>query len=572
MADITGTNGNDILVFNGMVQQLTMTITNAYSGQSLFIDDEYNNNQSSYEGMAGIDVLTMSSQGDAIFITNSVGVQMLFNIEQILAGQGGDLIVLAHETIELGNVIVDGGAGDDIVWSNIGDDLLRGLGGNDIIDGGPGNDNIQGLNDNDILNGGADADWLQGGNGNDVLEFYADAVWGAGAGTVNVITGEIADLEGLNRSFDTFDGGANNDALTMTGGDDALVLDDPVSARHASTSGARIVAVEVIDGGAGNDVINLTSATYAYGNVTIYGGAGHDVLWSGAGHDVLDGGIGDDRLHGGEGHDILSGGTGTDQLDGGIGDDTLVFSVDDVDGTGRGVTFDTYVGGAGTDTLLMGAGDDAFAFDGTNLNGVEIIAAGLGHDHINLDHATAYGNVTVDAGAGDDYVRASSGDDLLLGGDGDDTLFGNLGNDRVEGGAGNDILYGGDEGSVTTLTHQFNGAVAFPTLTELQALSQAEEAALGLADGDLSVAYTTTATIKFVESGAGYKNSLGYYNIAADGTMQAVEMAFSHVKAAMQGQTYDVTLPGAPDTDFGFFIIADGYSHNNNYSGVNFAT
>jgi Ca2+-binding RTX toxin-like protein len=566
MADVTGTGSNDILNLNGTVQHLTMTITNSYSGKSLFIDDDYHVNSSSYEGLAGIDTLLMTNLGDAFFITNNVGVQMIFNVETMIAGAGGDVIKLDHETIVLGDMTIDGGVANDILWANAGNDLIRGAAGNDIIDGGPGNDNILGQGDNDTISGGAGADWLQGGDGDDTLEYFVDGVWNAGYSTINLYTGEEADLSNLSRTHDTFSGGNGADIVTMTAGNDALVLDDPVSPRHVSTVGARVADVEFIYAGAGNDIVNLSSATYAYGNAIVYGGDGNDVLWTGAGDDVLKGEDGDDRLHGGDGNDILGGGAGADHVDGGAGDDTLLFSGNE----------DTYVGGAGADTLVLRDGGDSVTFNGVNLSGIETIAGGDGNDTVMLDHVTAYGDVTVTGGAGNDHIRSASGNDLLQGGDGDDTIFGNLGDDRVEGGAGNDILYGGNEDIGTapvTHSHDFTGGgVNFPELTERQDLDSSEDAALGIAAGDLRVDYATTATITFVESGAGYKNSLGFYSISANGTMQAVDMAFAHVKAAMQGQTYEVTLPGAPDTDFGFFIIADGYSNNGGYAGVDFNT
>ena len=547
MADVTGTGGNDLLTFNGVVQQLTMTITNAYSGKTLLIDDEFNVNTSSYEGLTGIDTLLMSNRGDAIFLTNNAGVQMVFNIETIVAGAGGDVIKLDDATITLGDMTIDGGAADDILWANAGNDVIRGLTGNDIIDGGPGNDNAQGGADNDTINGGAGADWLQGGDGNDALEYWVDGIWAAGYSTFNGYSGEEAVLTGLNNTYDTFHGGNGADAIEMTAGNDALVLDDPVSPRHASTGGARVTGVETINAGAGDDIVNLSSGTYAYGDVTVNGGDGEDILWTGAGNDTLDGGAGHDHLHGG------------------AGDDTLHFSGNE----------DIYDGGAGADTLVLRAGGDNVTFDGANLASVETINGGDGDDTVMLDHAAAYGDISVNGGAGDDYVYSNAGNDTLSGGDGGDTLYGNGGDDRLEGGAGDDILYGGNGASIpaSSYSHDFTGGgVNFPTLTERQDLDAGEEASLGIAAGDLAVDYATTATITFVESGAGYKNSLGFYSISANGTMQAVEMAFAHVKAAMQGQTYEVSLPGAPDTDFGFFIIADGYSHNTGYAGIDFTT
>ena len=311
MADITGNNGDNFLFFTGAVQQYSATVTNPYTGQIFLVDDEKNVNQSSYDGLSGFDTLLMSNHGDVLYTDNSVdsytaGVstgQMLANVERIIAGEGGDVIVTASTNFSLGDTIIEGGGADDLIWANDGDDEIYGREGDDIIDGGPGDD--------------------------------------------------------------------------------------------------------MIDGGVGND--------------------------------TLSGWIGDDTLYGGDGNDILTG--------------------------GPGVSADTV--------------------------------------------------------------------------------------------------------SYTTVGHTFSSDVVFPDLverTDIYDLAPPRDDALGVADGDLSVSYQTTAHITFQSTGAGYDNSLGFYSIAADGTIQAVEMAFANVKDYNAGSAYDVNLPGTPDTDFGFFIVANGAKKNHDYS------
>jgi hypothetical protein len=65
-------------------------------------------------------------------------------------------------------------------------------------------------------------------------------------------------------------------------------------------------------------------------------------LIGGAGHDLLVGGDGDDLLLGGAGNDTLIGGAGRDTLVGGDGDDTLVLDRDDI-----------AIGGAGADNFVI---------------------------------------------------------------------------------------------------------------------------------------------------------------------------------------------------------------------------
>ncbi|MCA3174779.1 MAG: type I secretion C-terminal target domain-containing protein, partial [Burkholderiales bacterium] len=67
----------------------------------------------------------------------------------------------------------------------------------------------------------------------------------------------------------------------------------------------RLLNVEIIDMGAGDDVVDLTSTVYAYGDVTLLGGSGNDVLWASSGNDRLQGGSGNDTLDGGWGSDTF---------------------------------------------------------------------------------------------------------------------------------------------------------------------------------------------------------------------------------------------------------------------------
>jgi Ca2+-binding RTX toxin-like protein len=163
------TENNDLIFFSGFTQQITVTLTNPYSSKSFDIDDEFNANDSTYDGLGGFDTIFMSSFGDFLSLTNDIGIQVITNVERIIAGNGGDVINLADSTLTYGDIEIFGGAGDDILWSNIGNDLIRGANGDDIIDGGGGNDTLEGNNDNDQIFGGEGDDHISGGNGDDIL-------------------------------------------------------------------------------------------------------------------------------------------------------------------------------------------------------------------------------------------------------------------------------------------------------------------------------------------------------------------------------------------------------------------
>lgn len=163
------TNGNDVIFFTGTLQQITATLTNPYSSKEFDVDDEFNVNNSSYDGLGGFDTMLLSNLGDYLSITDNVGIQVVQNVENFIAGNGGDFINLADSNILYGDVTILGGAGDDILWANVGNDTISGANGNDILDGGPGHDTLDGNADNDQIFGGEGDDILRGGTGDDIL-------------------------------------------------------------------------------------------------------------------------------------------------------------------------------------------------------------------------------------------------------------------------------------------------------------------------------------------------------------------------------------------------------------------
>ena len=240
-------------------------------------------------------------------------------------------------------------AGDDKLYGGAGDDFIDGGAGNDLLDGGADDDYLRGGDGNDTLIGGTGEDILNAGAGDDTLMYTADGTYGDNAYAVNMSgsgddddsgdwrggddddSGDWVSVEDMNKSDDTFIGGSGEDTLKMTDGNDALFLDDGDGSPNLSS-------IEKIEAGAGDDVVDLTSDDYDYGDVTIDGGTGDDVLWSSIGDDVLIGGEGDDML------------------DGGAGDDTAVFDglIEDydiyVDGDSGELTVSAK-DGTGTDTL-----------------------------------------------------------------------------------------------------------------------------------------------------------------------------------------------------------------------------
>jgi Ca2+-binding RTX toxin-like protein len=349
----------------------------------------------------------------------------------------------------------------DVTVASAGNDSLAGGGGNDTLDGGSGNDTVSGGDGNDVLDGGDGADILDGGAGDDLLNYSTDWTWpgynavDAGNGPGKPGSGTTASLRNRSSNHDLFDGGDGVDTLVGSDNAEALFLDDQISPQGGT---ARIANIEVIDMAGGDDVVDLTSGTKTYGDVTILGGAGNDVVWSSLGDDSLSGGTGNDTLRGGWGNDRLTGDDGNDRLYGGADDDTLE-------------------GGAGADVLDGGSGTDEASYAGSDAGVTVNLATGTGiGGHAQGDTFTSIENVTgssdndsltgnggnnvLDGGVGDDTLDGGSGNDTLYGGDGSDTLTGGAGNDVAYGQAGNDLflfsegdgddtIYGGDAGGWT---------------------------------------------------------------------------------------------------------------------------
>lgn len=134
-----------------------------------------------------------------------------------------------------GNDIRFGSDDADTMAGGAGDDSLHGENGNDMLNGDDGDDTLFGHNDDDTLNGGAGDDSLQGSDGNDV---------------VNGDEGDDAVHGGL--GDDTLSGGAGADTLFGGWGNDLVngVVDDPDTDGITDTDDA-----DFLNGGGGDDVI-----------------------------------------------------------------------------------------------------------------------------------------------------------------------------------------------------------------------------------------------------------------------------------------------------------------------------
>jgi hypothetical protein len=177
------------------------------------------------DSYAGIETLIASPFDDYVFGAASGGNVYL---------SGGNDVFDNTETQTVSDY-VDGGDGNDTMWSGdgldtliggTGNDALNGERGADQLDGGSGADTLSGGDGDDLLEGGAGVDHLSGGNGDDTLVWRdADALLSGDAGTDTLrISGgniDLSTLAGIASSIERIDlaTGAAANAVTLTAGD-----------------------------------------------------------------------------------------------------------------------------------------------------------------------------------------------------------------------------------------------------------------------------------------------------------------------------------------------------------------
>ena len=462
--------------------------------------------------------------------------------DDMAGGDGNDTLIggTGNDTLwgNRGSDYMDGGAGDDYIVSggvdgdgDLGVDTLVGGDGDDflsfrgiayngapvLIDGGAGDDVIEvasygvTASAGAIVTGGAGSDTF-GGQGSFApftRSYYTVTDFKVGVGG-----DRIGGLALLSDEAGQFKGNpwapASGFVRLVQSGTDTLVQFDADGAAGAKTFVTAIRLQNV-------NASQLSQANWAAylrdggsGNDTMYGGFGADSLRGGEGNDLLDGGAGDNQLLGGAGNDTLLGGAGADQLgvgagadiaDGGAGVDTLTVLGNFADyartrvnaadtllvnaTTGESITlrniehvvfadgsrtmaqvltnlasgFDDVLagdggdnlldGGKGKDTMAGGGGDDVYTVD--VLGDVIVEAADEGTDQVNVA-LTAAGTYMLAANVENATVTAASiavnltGNELgnvLTGNAAANTLLGGAGNDKLDGGAGSDKLTGG---------------------------------------------------------------------------------------------------------------------------------
>jgi Ca2+-binding RTX toxin-like protein len=193
-----------------------------------------------FDGGAGQDTLRGTAQGDAVLLDDALspaqaGGPRIAGIEVIQVGDGSDLVDLTSARFSYGAVLIDAGAGSDIVWSSAGDDLLYGGAGNDRIFAGAGDDYVSGGSGSDDLNGASGNDVVQGDAANDKMFDLAG----------NNL------LDGRGGSDDLYDGAGNAllaggrgaDRITLGGGHDIVAFNRGDGRDTVRGAGAAVVSL-----------------------------------------------------------------------------------------------------------------------------------------------------------------------------------------------------------------------------------------------------------------------------------------------------------------------------------------
>jgi len=427
---------------------------------------------------------------------------------------GRDITLLDHDSAAaffggggqfFGDDSIAGGAHDDLVFGQLGDDVIQGDGSttNDVLADGfstvgadDGDDYIEGNGGDDLIFGNLGQDDIIGGSSSLFgLTLQSQRIDGAdvlfgGAGT-DIAYGTFGDLSAEGHALDAdvlIGDNANVFRIVGVNGVDSGAF---LSFNYDDYSAVESIVVRAYDllddyeeaGDVAGGVLANPVESGLGGADVIHGEAGDDTIAGMLGADVMFGEGQDDNVIGGEGTDWMSGGTGQDGM---LGDGGHVFTSRNgvaeplfgiaatseqfisLPGNQGSTTLnvngklsksvdlepfdigddDTLYGGLGDDSLHGGAGIDG-------LSGAEALPgfyADPASTPVIVYDASELVNDFVDF---DDFdpaqkilgfglnFAAFEGDPGNPIDDGDDVLFGDLGNDWLVGGTGSDHLYGG---------------------------------------------------------------------------------------------------------------------------------
>ncbi|MDV6029537.1 MAG: hypothetical protein F9B45_05405 [Phycisphaera sp. RhM] len=338
-------------------------------------------------GFGGSDLLVGGWHADTIYSGSSSSGGGNVSDTNTVFGETPGSTAVANPNEDHGDLIF-GDIGSDVIDAQLGNDRIEGLGGDDEIHAGAGNNVVVSLDGNDTVSAGSGDDVILVGEGSNIVTV---------AGGANRIEAGAA--------IDRIVTGAGNDTILAGGGENDIRSGDGADLIVAADGN------NLIDAGDGDNVVRTGS-----GVDQITSGSGVDTIHAGDGDNIIDAGDGDNLIVTGSGNDQITAGVGNDEIRAGDGNNTI--------DAGHGDNL--IISDLGTTLVLVGDGNDRI-FTG---DADDQVFAGGGNDVIR----TGGGRDVVVAGDGDDLVYAGTDDDLLIGGRGDDRIFGEQGRDLVFGG------------------------------------------------------------------------------------------------------------------------------------------
>ncbi|WGM48763.1 hypothetical protein KOAAANKH_03670 [Brevundimonas sp. NIBR10] len=390
----------------------------------------------------------------------------------VALGQGADRFEGAGT---IGDLRINGGAGNDQIVAGAGNDVLEGGAGNDTLSGGGGTNTaiFSGTSTSySITTSGATTTVTGGTDGTDTLTdiellVFTDRTVQFILDPTNVINGTP--------SAETLAGGSNRDLITGGGGADTLSGGAGTDVfRYLLTSDSTAAASDIItDFVTGADRIDLTAlnptsvsiARLAGGGTVVFaqtpGGAfqtfaagtslnGGDIIFNGGfgvfvigseGSDLIQGTSVAEPLVGNGGDDVITGGAGADAIAGGAGRDVFRY-------VSRGDSNQQ----TGFDNLYdFTSGEDRIDLTGIGARSISILRTDNGSSFIYAETAqgvflTTAANRTVqatDITFGGNVNGVGNFGIYMVGSGQADTLVGTILNDPISGGAGDDTITGG---------------------------------------------------------------------------------------------------------------------------------
>ena len=492
-------------------------------------------------------------------------------------GAGDDLYVAAGNGSVSGRVV--GGDGDDALIGLIAaDEPENGTDLSDTFEGGAGDDFIW---------GGLGADRLTGGSGADI--FYYDDF--DELSPLEVITDfesgvDIIDLSALKVGRTTL----GEITITDSGSGsrieiESLLLGNPfitytltsltrVKLSDIVTSNARILAED--------DELTAAIGFETFLQVLNNDTAGPDFLPPFTVEIVEEPRFGTASVRS-DGTIIYVSGEGAPTA-GGFGDDRLTYRIVDSNGDTSNIASvsidnvvprmarlgETLTGTNGQDVLIGSIlGDEIIGLSGKDIlfgdRGDDVVRPGLGDDNVNLGEGADRVIGTLEELGGDQIVDFDEEDSILVEGtvirsidvSGGETGFYTfrIGTREAVIGIGNapgsELIFAGQLTGDTTITGEF----LLPSLNEGSSVSPGfinGVAAPLYLSGDTASAFTVT--LQPASAGADFRNSLGVYEVRADGTIADVRLLADDVTTGGTFTVEDVDL----GSTLGFFIIQDG--------------